>query len=241
MGASNAIPTSSRASKAVFAAAGSPYFSTVLALMGAVVILSNIGASKGVAFGPVITDGGFFLFPLAYILGDVISEVYGFKAARRSIFVTFALAIFAVLAFWVMIGLPPADFYDGQEALERTLGPVWQIVLASILGFLVGQMANAWVLVKLKERFGERGLMGRLIGSSGVGEFLDTLIFCSIAASVIGVSTGGEFLNYVLVGFVYKTGVEIIFVPLTSLVIRWFKRREPGYVQHAAAQAGAGN
>lgn len=237
MGASNAASVSSRSSKAVFAAAGSPYFSTVLALMGAVVILSNIGAAKGVALGPIITDGGFFLFPLAYILGDVISEVYGFKAARRSILVTFGLAIFAVLCFWVMIALPSAEFYDGQQALERTLGPVWQIVLASILGFLVGQLANAWVLVKLKERFGERGLIGRLIGSSGVGEFLDTLIFCSIAASVIGITDGAQFLNYLLVGFVYKTGVEIIFVPVTAAVIRWFKRKEPGYGQQVSTSA----
>ncbi|WP_431711011.1 queuosine precursor transporter [Glutamicibacter uratoxydans] len=237
MGASNAASVSSRSSKAVFAAAGSPYFSTVLALMGAVVILSNIGAAKGVALGPIITDGGFFLFPLAYILGDVISEVYGFKAARRSILVTFGLAIFAVLCFWVMIALPSAEFYDGQQALERTLGPVWQIVLASILGFLMGQLANAWVLVKLKERFGERGLIGRLIGSSGVGEFLDTLIFCSIAASVIGITDGAQFLNYLLVGFVYKTGVEIIFVPVTAAVIRWFKRKEPGYGQQVSTSA----
>lgn len=233
MGASNATPLSARPSKAVFAAAGSPYFSTVLALMGAVVILSNIGAAKGVTLGPIITDGGFFLFPLAYILGDVISEVYGFKAARRSILVTFGLAVFASLSFWIMIALPAADFYDGQAALERTLGPVWQIVLASILGFLVGQMANAWVLVRLKQRFGERGLIGRLIGSSGVGEFLDTLIFCSIAASVIGITSGSQFLNYLLVGFIYKTGVEIIFVPITALVIRWFKRKEPGYIQQS--------
>lgn len=229
MGASNAETTSPSTAKAVFASAGSPYFSTVLALMGAVVILSNIGASKGVSLGPIITDGGFFLFPLAYILGDVISEVYGFRAARRSIFVTFGLAIFAVVSFWIMIALPAADFYQGQQALEQTLGPIWQIVLASVLGFLAGQMSNAWVLVKLKERFGERGLMGRLIGSSGVGEFLDTLIFCSIAASVIGISTAADFINYVLVGFIYKTGVEIIFVPVTALVIRWFKSREPGY------------
>jgi len=229
MGASNANSLTEHRSKAIFAATGSPYFSTVLALMATVVILSNIGASKGVAFGPIITDGGFFLFPIAYILGDVISEVYGFKAARRSILVTFALAIFAVVCFWIMIALPSADFYDGQQALERTLGPVWRVVLASVLGFLTGQMANAWVLVKLKERFGERGLIGRLIGSSGVGEFLDTLIFCSIAASVIGIADAASFINYVVVGFVYKTGVEIIFVPLTSLVIRWFKRREPGY------------
>lgn len=229
MGDTTAKTHAVKATKAVFASAGSPYFSTVLAVMGVVVILSNIGASKGVTFGPLITDGGFFLFPLAYILGDVISEVYGMKAARRSIITTFALAFFAVASFWIMIQLPSADFYDGQQALERTLGPIWQIVLASALGFLVGQLANSWVLVKLKERMGERGLITRLIGSSGVGEFLDTLIFCAIAAPVIGISDASNFINYVLVGFVYKTAVEIIFVPITSLVIRWFKKREPEY------------
>ncbi|WP_313813889.1 queuosine precursor transporter [Glutamicibacter sp.] len=232
MGDLNAIPEGSKANKAVFASAGSPYFSTVLALMSAVVILSNIGASKGVTLGPLITDGGFFLFPLAYILGDVISEVYGLKAARRSIITTFALAFFAVASFWIMIQLPAADFYDGQEALERTLGPIWQIVIASAAGFLVGQFANSWVLVKLKERTGERGLITRLIGSSGVGEFLDTLIFCAIAAPVIGISDSASFINYVLVGFVYKTAVEIIFVPVTSLVIRWFKKHEPDYAKN---------
>ncbi|MHC6175389.1 queuosine precursor transporter [Glutamicibacter sp. X7] len=228
MGVETAKPFA-RPSRARFATPGSAYFSTLLTLMGAVVILSNIGASKGVIIGPLVTDGGFFLFPLAYILGDVISEVYGLKAARRSIITTFALAIFAVVCFWIMIQLPAAEFYDGQEALERTLGPVWQIVLASGLGFLVGQLTNSWVLVRLKERFGERGLIGRLVGSSGVGELLDTVIFCSVAAPVLGIADAGTFLNYVVVGFVYKTAVEVLFVPVTALVIRWFKKVEPGY------------
>lgn len=219
-----------QASRAIFASAGSPYFSTVLALMAVVVILSNIGAAKGVTFGPIVTDGGFFLFPLAYILGDVISEVYGFRVARRAIITTFVLAAFSTLCFWIIIELPAADWYDGQAALERTLGPVWLIVLASLLGFLVGQTLNSFVLVKMKERFGERGLVGRLMGSTGVGEFADTLIFCSIAASVIGITDLKTFLNYLVVGFVYKTAVEFLFVPVTTLVIRWFKRREPSYV-----------
>ncbi|MDO5744201.1 MAG: queuosine precursor transporter, partial [Micrococcaceae bacterium] len=218
-----------QASRAVFASAGSPYLSTVLALMAVVVILSNVGAAKGVTFGPIVTDGGFFLFPLAYILGDVISEVYGFKVARRAIITTFSLAAFSTLCFWLMIHLPAAEWYDGQEALERTLGPVWLIVFASLLGFVVGQTLNSWVLVKMKERFGERGLVGRLMGSTGVGEFADTLIFCSIAAGVMGITDMSTFLNYVLVGFVYKTAVEFLFVPVTTLVIRWFKRREPSY------------
>ncbi|GAA3711492.1 queuosine precursor transporter [Zhihengliuella alba] len=218
-----------RAAQAAFASAGSPYFATVLALMAVVVVLSNIGATKGVTFGPIVTDGGFFLFPLAYILGDVVSEVYGFRAARRAIITTFALSVFTSLCFWVIIALPGAEWYEGQEALAATLGPVWQIVAASLLGFAAGQTLNSWVLVRMKERFGERRLIARLIGSTGVGEFADTLIFCSIAAGVIGITDAGTFVNYVVVGFLYKTAVEVLLVPITTAVIGWFKRREPTY------------
>jgi uncharacterized integral membrane protein (TIGR00697 family) len=220
-----------------FASIGSPYFGLMLALMAVVLILSNIGASKGVLIGPVVSDGGFFLFPLAYILGDVISEVYGFKVARRAIVTTFALSVFASLCYWVIIALPGFDDEYGlakQAALENALGPVPLIVLASLLGFLAGQTINSWVLVRMKRRFGEPRLWARLMGSSGVGEFADTLIFCSIAASVIGITDFGMFANYVLVGFVYKTLVEFIFVPVTTAVIGWVKRREPTYGRIAA-------
>ncbi|MGP0224562.1 MULTISPECIES: queuosine precursor transporter [unclassified Paenarthrobacter] len=220
-----------------FASIGSPYFGIMLAVMAVVLILSNIGASKGVVLGPIITDGGFFLFPLAYILGDVMSEVYGFKVARKAIITSFALSVFASLCYWVIIILPGFDDDYGtakQAAIEGALGPVPQIVLASLLAFLAGQTINSWILVKMKERTGEKTLWARLMGSSVVGEFVDTLIFCSIAASVIGISDVGSFINYVLVGFLYKTAVEFIFVPITVLVVGWIKKREPSYGAIAA-------
>lgn len=204
----------------------------MLACMAVVLILSNIGAAKGVVFGPIITDGGFFLFPLAYILGDVMSEIYGFKVARKAIITSFALSAFASLCYWIIIVLPGFnDDYGNakQAAIEGALGPVPQIVLASLLAFLAGQTINSLILVKMKARSGERTLWARLMGSSGVGEFVDTLIFCSIAASVIGITDFGSFVNYVLVGFVYKVGVQYILVPVTSLVIGWIKKREPSY------------
>ncbi|EMY33181.1 hypothetical protein D477_016315 [Arthrobacter crystallopoietes BAB-32] len=222
------------AARARFASIGSPYFGIMLAAMAVVLILSNIGASKGVVLGPIVTDGGFFLFPLAYILGDVVSEVYGFRVARRAIFTTFALSAFASLCYWIIIMLPGFDDEFGaskQAALEGALGPVPLIVLASLLGFLVGQTLNSWVLVRMKERFGERRLWARLMSSTGVGEFADTLIFCSIAASVIGITDVGTFLNYVVAGFVYKTLVEFLFVPITTAVIGLVKKREPSYGQ----------
>ncbi|MEO5781146.1 MULTISPECIES: queuosine precursor transporter [Arthrobacter] len=220
------------ATPAKFASIGSPYFGIMLAVMAVVLILSNIGASKGVAVGPIITDGGFFLFPLAYILGDVISEVYGFKVARKAIVTSFALSVFASLCYWIIIALPGFDDDFGtakQASLEGALGPVPQIVLASLLAFFAGQTINSWILVKMKERTGEKSLWARLMGSSGAGEFVDTLIFCSIAASVIGINDAASFVNYVLVGFVYKTLVEFAFVPVTSHAIGWVKRREPSY------------
>ncbi len=229
----NALPeTTPPGSAAKIASIGSPYFGIMLASMAVVLILSNIGASKGVAIGPIITDGGFFLFPLAYILGDVISEVYGFRVARKAILTTFALSVFASLCYWVIIALPNFDDEFGtskQAALEGALGPVPQIVLASLLAFLAGQTINSWILVRMKARSGEKSLWARLMGSSGAGEFVDTLIFCSIAASVIGITDFGTFVNYVVVGFVYKTLVEFLFVPVTSLVIGWIKKREPSY------------
>lgn len=228
---STPVKTGSAAAPA-FAAVGSSYFGILLACMAVIVVLSNIGASKGVQFGPIVTDGGFFLFPFAYILGDVISEIYGFKVTRKAIFTTFALSIFASLSYWVIIALPGfADDFGmaKQQALELALGPVPQIVLASLLAFLAGQTVNSWIMVRLKARQGEKKLWARLMGSSGVGEFIDTLIFCAVAAPVIGIVGFGMFANYVLVGFLYKVGVQYALIPVTTLAIGWFKRHEPTY------------
>lgn len=204
------------------------YYPIFVTLFVAVFIISNINATKGVAIGPLITDGAFFLFPLAYVIGDVLSECYGFRAARRAIITGFAAMVLAVVAFYIAIWLPPADFYEGQEAFAATLGLVPQIVAASLAGYLVGQLLNSWALVKIKQRTGERNLWARLIGSTVVGEFADTLIFCIIAAPVIGVSTAGDFLNYVIVGFIWKTLIEVVVLPITYAVIAWVKRQE-GY------------
>ncbi|MGM7666400.1 queuosine precursor transporter [Microbacterium sp. A93] len=212
-----------------FAPTGTGLYAIFTAVMAAVLILSNLGASKGVMFGPIVTDGGFFLFPLAYIVGDVVSEVYGFKASRRAIVTTFALSIFAAACFWIIIALPGAVWYDGQDALVRTLTPVPLIVLASLLGFLIGQLANSWLMVRMKRRSGEKLLFGRLAASTLVGEFLDTLVFCSIAAGVIGITDLPTFLNYVLVGFVFKSVVEIVLSPVTMWVIGRVKKAEPAY------------
>ncbi len=224
-----------------YASRGSSFFDVLLAVFCVVLVVSNIAATKGIELGawafsigsvqisPIITDGGAFLFPLAYILGDVISEVYGFAAARRAILTGFAMAILASLTFLLVEHAPAAGFYDNQEAFESVLGFVPQIVLASVCGYVVGQLINSYVLVRMKARSSESRLWARLASSTGLGEAADTLIFCAIAATAIGVQDMGQFWNYFVVGFIYKCAVELLVMPLTMLVIRILKNREHSY------------
>lgn len=210
-----------------FASTNRSLYPYILAIFVAVLLISNIGATKLIAFGPIITDGGAFLFPLTYVIGDVLSEVYGFSAARRAVLMGFAMAILAAVTFYLVQISPSADGYENQGAFEAVLGFVPRIVLASVCGYLVGQLLNAYVLVKIKERTKEKYLWVRLIGSTVVGELADTVVFCTIA--FYGVITGAEFVNYVVVGYIYKTLLEVVLLPITYPTIRAIKRREPSY------------
>ncbi len=221
------------APKAVFATLSSPYYPVLMAVFVGIMLISNIAATKGVGLfgGWLVTDGAFFLFPLSYVIGDVISEVYGFRAMRRTIWTGFGVLILASLVFTATIALPPLDGYENQAALEAVVGAVPQLVVASLAGYLVGEFSNSYVLVKMKEWTGESQLWARLLGSTVVGEFFDTVIFCAIAAPVIGVETWGQFVSFVAAGFLWKTLVEIIVMPATYGVIGYLKRAEPSYAQ----------
>ncbi|MBM9468024.1 queuosine precursor transporter [Nakamurella sp. YIM 132084] len=221
-----------------FARTGSGAYAVLCALFCGLLIISNIAATKGIAFGPIITDGGAFVFPLTYVIGDVISEVFGLRAMRRTIALGFVMALLASLTFWLVQISPAVEGYENQAAFEAVLGVVPIILLASMAGYLLGQFLNAVVLVKIKQRTREQHLWARLIGSTVVGEFGDTLVFCAIAASFIGIETFGQFLNYLVVGFLYKTLLEVVLLPITYRVIAVVKRREPSYAQ-ALADGGA--
>ena len=218
--------------KAQFVSVNQSVYPVLVALFVAIFVISNITATKGVMIGPLVTDGAFFLFPAAYVIGDVLAEVFGFRATRRAIWTGFAVMLLATASFYLAIALPAADFYEGQEAFAATLGLVPRIVLASLAGYLVGQLLNSWALVRIKKATGEKSLWARLLGSTVVGEFGDTLVFCLIAAPVIGITTTADTVNYTVVGFVWKTLVELAMMPLTYVVIRWVKRHE-GYVVQA--------
>lgn len=200
-------------------------YDLVVALFCAFLLISNVAATKLIAFGPIITDGGAFLFPLTYILGDLLAEVYGFRRARRAIWIGFACSALASLTFLVVAAAPPAPEWGNQAAFEAVLGFVPRIVIASLLGYLAGQFLNAWVLVRIKERTKGKALWARLVGSTVVGEFADTAVFCIVAFG--GVISNGSLVIYILVGYVYKTLVEIVLLPVTYRVIALVKRHEP--------------
>lgn len=204
------------------------YLDVVTVFFVAFLLISNIAATKliGVGVGPVrlVFDGGAILFPLTYILGDVLSEVYGFRRARRAIALGFVTSALASLVFLLVQAAPPGPGYRNQAAFEAVLGFVPRIVAASLAGYLAGQLLNSWVLVRMKRRLGTRRMWTRLIGSTVVGELADTAIFCTIA--FYGVITGADFLNYVATGYVYKVMVEVVMLPVTYPIIGWIKRHE---------------
>ena len=181
----------------------------------AFLLISNIAATKVTVLdaGPIhlVFDGGAVLFPLTYILGDVLSEVYGFARARRVIIMGFAASLLASLTFWVVQSIPAGPGYENQDAFVAVLGFVPRIVAASIGGYLVGQLMNSLVLVKIRQRW-------------GADHLFDTVIFCTIAFA--GIIPGSEFLNYIITGYVYKVGIEVVFLPITYRVIALVRKVE---------------
>jgi uncharacterized integral membrane protein (TIGR00697 family) len=204
--------------------ANKSWFPIIAAVFVALLLLSNISAVKLIEFGPLITDGGLFLFPLVYVAGDILTEVYGFKAARRVIYTGFAVGVLAAFTYWLVQIAPPASSWENQTAFESILGFVPQIVVASVLAFLAGQLLNSWVLVKIKERTKEKKLWLRLIGSTAVGELADTIVFTFIAS--LGRLSFDEFLNYLVVGYLYKTLIEVLLLPITYRIISKVKAHE---------------
>lgn len=208
-------------------------YTAISAVFVGILLISNVVAVKPIAFGaipfgdfllPLVFDGGVFLFPLAYILGDVLAEVYGLKASRRAIYTAFALALLASLTILAVQISPPADGWENQEAFAAVLGFVPRIVAASLVAFLAGQLMNAWVLDRMRRRTSGRFLRTRLIGSSLVGQLVDTMLFCTIAFA--GVITGLDFVMYIVLGYVVKVLAEVVLLPITTRVIKRVRAAE---------------
>lgn len=204
------------------------HYATVVAAFCALLLISNIGAVKLIELGPLVFDGGAILFPITYVVGDVLTEIYGFRRARRAIVTAMSLQALAALTFWLVTQLPAAPGWDMQESYAAVVGFVPRIVLASLCAFLIGETLNSYVLVRIKQRTNERLLWVRLIGSTVVGEFADTLVFCTIA--FFGVITGSEFANYVITGYLYKTLLEVVLLPITYRAVAFLKHHDAEYL-----------
>jgi queuosine precursor transporter len=186
-------------------------------------IVSNIVAVKLVEVSDRVFDAGNILFPLAYLIGDVLTEVYGFRAARRVIWLGFACNLLAVGAIQVAIQLPAAGFWtENQDAYETVLGTTWRLFIASLAAYLVGEFANSMVLARLKVATRGRFLWSRTISSTIVGQGLDSTIFVAIAFA----GTGAPLGETILTTWVIKVAWETAATPLTYAFVNWLKRHE---------------
>ena len=188
-------------------------------------------------------EGNYDLVLAAFV--GVLAEVYGLRRARRAILTGFALAALMSITFLGVDAAPPAADWPHAAAWSAVLGFVPRIVVASLLGFLAGQLLNAVVLVRIKAAAGEERLWVRLVTSTVVGELADTVVFCTVAFGPAGAWLGGgslplpALLNYIAVGWVYKVAVEVVCLPVTYRVIAGVKRAEPDYTP-TAQRADAG-
>ncbi len=197
------------------------YIDIITALFVTTLILSNITSAKIVGIKFISFDGGTILFPLAYILGDVLTEIYGYARARRVIWIGFFMNILMVTTFWLVGALPSDPSWGGQESYNAILGVVPRIVLGSLVAYLAGEISNSLVLAKLKAKTNGKYFWLRAIGSTVVGQFLDTTIFLLIAFA--GILPWSLILTIWLTNYIFKIGIEIVMLPITYKIINKLK------------------
>ncbi len=187
-------------------------------------VTANITAVKLVDVFGLILPAGTVVFPISYIFGDVLTEVYGYREARRVIWLGFRCNLILVAAVWVGKVLPPAAFWDGQEAYERILGYTPRLLAASFAAYLLGEFANSAVLARLKVVTRSRWLWTRTTGSTLVGQGLDSLVF--ICAAFGGTVPVGIVMAAVLTQWIVKSAYEALATPLTYQVVKHLKQKE---------------
>lgn len=200
------------------------YFDIILGFFVAVVLISNVASAKILKLGPFTFDGGTILFPVAYIFGDVLTEVYGYRRSRRVIWTGFGTAILMSVVFIVVGKLPPADGWNNQAAYDTILGLTPRIVIASLIAYLSGEFSNSFVLAKMKIATRGRWLWTRTIGSTIVGEGMDSILFVMVAFA--GVLPGHVLWGVIVSNYIFKVGFEVIATPVTYRVVGFLKRRE---------------
>jgi uncharacterized integral membrane protein (TIGR00697 family) len=204
------------------------YYELVMAAFVTVLICSNlIGPAKIVQVDGFPAFGaGLLFFPISYVFGDVLTEVYGYARARRVIWAGFAGLAFAAVMAAVVVALPPAPFWKNQDAYQIAFGTTWRIAAASMLAYFCGEFANSFVLAKMKILTAGRWLWTRTIGSTIVGEAVDSSLFYPLAFYNSGIMPNEILPAIMLAQFVGKVVVEVVFTPLTYVVVGFLKRAE---------------
>ena len=200
------------------------YLSSISVFFVSVLLISNVASSKIVDLHWFTFDGGTLLFPLSYIFGDVLTEVYGYKKSRQVIWLGFFAAILMSSVFIVVGKLPPTADWGNQDAYDKILGLTPRIVIASLLAYFCGEFLNSFVLAKVKIITKGKFLWVRTIGSTIIGEFFDSLIFVFIA--FFGIFSNSLLFTLIISNYIFKTSVEILFTPITYKVINFLKKRE---------------
>ena len=208
------------------------YYDLVMAAFVTILICSNLIGPAKIAqldlpvVGVVTFGAGVLFFPISYVFGDVLTEVYGYDRARKVIWAGFAGLVFASVMATVVVALPPAPFWNNQAAYEIAFGSAWRIVLASMIAYFCGEFVNSFVLAKMKIMTAGRWLWTRTIGSTIAGEAVDSALFYPLAFYGTGIIPDDKLPVVMVAQFVTKVGVEVVFTPLTYRIVNALKRAE---------------
>ncbi len=208
------------------------YFHWVMAAFVTVLICSNLIGPAKIAqidlpvLGVLTFGAGVLFFPISYVFGDILTEVYGYSRARKVIWSGFAALAFASIMASLVVALPPAPFWKHQGAYEIAFGSTWRIVLASMIAYFCGEFVNSLVLAKMKILTRGKHLWSRTIGSTIVGEAVDSALFYPLAFYGTGIIPNDKLPMVMLAQFTLKVGVEVVFTPLTYKIVNWLKRAE---------------
>jgi uncharacterized integral membrane protein (TIGR00697 family) len=200
------------------------YLNFISVFFVSVLLISNVASSKIVDLKWFTFDGGTLLFPLSYIFGDILTEVYGYKRSRSVIWSGFFMALLMSVIFIIVGKLPPAAGWNNQAAYDAILGLTPRIVCASLIAYFFGEFSNSFVLAKMKIFTRGRWLWTRTIGSTVVGELVDSFLFVAIA--FYGVFPNSLVVTIIISNYIFKTCVEIIFTPITYKVVGFLKKKE---------------
>ena len=208
------------------------YYDLVMAAFVTVLITANIIGPAKISqldlpiIGTITFGAGVLFFPISFIFGDILTEVYGYAASRRVIWTGFAGLAFASLMAWVIVALPPAPFWDNQEVYEIAFGSAWRVALAGLIAFAAGEFINSWVMAKMKIWSQGKHLWFRTISSTIAGEGVDSILFYPLAFYNSGVIPNDKIWLVVVAQFFAKTMVEVSFTPFIYKIINFLKRKE---------------